>query len=84
MTKHSHLLFWWQTGYYKQQVCPRTLLFRMKFTLFKASQMGHFVIVSLWCASTNTTFRFLYWKIVKRIYDIVTRHIKTGPLSVEW
>ena len=31
----------------------------------KASQMGHFVMVSLWCASlsTNTRFRFLYFRM---------------------
>ena len=32
----------------------------------KASQMGHFVMISLWCASlsTNTRFRFLYFRII--------------------
>ena len=36
--------------------------------LFKASQMGHFVMVSLWgtSLSINTRFRFLYFRMNNR------------------
>ena len=47
----------------------------MNATYFKASQMGHFVMVSLWCASTNARFRFLYIRINKQgQFDIPTSH----------